>query len=338
MPLLRKEIIQAIDEAVKDGAHQFKACDAIGLCQRRLRRWRKREVDLRKGGYRALRQKLSQEETQAIVVALEAPETANLPIKTLHARHMDTGVCLASASTFRRICAKRNLRPKAVLSKPRAKRPILLAFAPNQVWCWDITWLESKVKGSYFYLYMIIDMYSRKVVGWDVFAKEDSSMARELFARTLVSEGLLAGQVTVHADNGKPMRGKKLRALFERMQIKASYSRPHTSNDNAFAESLFATFKGRASMPEYFGNIESANGYCESFFHWYNHVHLHSSLDFVTPQNVHEGLHLAIYAKRNASLAENRIAHPSRHGGKAKVYAMETEVRLKHRVETNDNV
>lgn len=338
MPPLRKKIIEAIDEAVEGGVHLFKACDAIGLCQRRLRRWRKNEGDLRKGGYRALKQKLSEGETEAVVATLEAPETANLPIKTLHARHMDTGVCLASASTFRRICAQRNLRPKAVLSKPRAKRPILLACAPNQVWCWDITWLESKLKGIYFYLYMIIDMYSRKVVGWDVFAKEDSAMARELFARTLASEGVKASQVTVHADNGKPMRGKKLRGLFERLQVKASYSRPHTSNDNAFAESLFATFKGRASMPEYFGNIESVFGYCESFFHWYNHVHLHSSLDYVTPQNVHEGSHQAIYAKRNALLANNRLAHPSRHGGKAKVYAMETEVRLKHRVEANAKV
>ena len=127
------------------------------------------------------------------------------------------------------------------------------------------------------------------------------------------------------------MRSKKLRGLLEKLQVKSSYGRPHTSNDNAYAESLFATFKGRVSMPEYFENIESAREYCESFFHWYNHIHLHSGLDFVTPQSVHVGAHLAIYAKRNSLLAENRAAHPSRHGGKPKIYAMDAEVRLKHK-------
>jgi putative transposase len=328
---MRNEIIIAIDEAIRSGARLFMACAAIGLCKRRLGRWRKSEGDGRKGGYRALTQKLSESETQAIVEALQAPEMANLPIQTVHARLMDTGVCFASPSTMRRICAKRNLRPKRTLSGTRAKRPELVASAPNQVWCWDITWLEAKVKGTYFYLYMIIDMYSRKVVGYEVFAKEDGAMAREFFARVLEAEGVREEQITVHADNGKPMRSKMLRGLFDRLQVRSSYGRPHTSNDNAFAESLFATLKGRISMPEYFVDIQSASEYCESFFRWYNHVHFHSALDYVTPQSVHEGSHLAIYAKRNALLAENRMAHPSRHGGKAKNYAMETEVRLKHK-------
>lgn len=327
----RHLILVAIDEAIASGARLFMACEAIGLCPRRLRRWRKSESDGRKGGYRAKTQKLSEPETQAIVAALQAPEMANLPIRTVHAKLMDTGICFASASAMRRICLKQNLRQKRVVTGTRAKRPELLANAPNKVWCWDITWLEGKVKGTYFYLYMIIDMYSRKVVGMDVFAKEDGALARNLFARTLSAEGIREGQITVHADNGKPMRSKMLRGLFERLQVKASYGRPHTSNDNAFAESLFATFKGRVSMPEYFANIQSASEYCEAFFHWYNEIHLHSGLDYVTPKSVHEGTHLAIYAKRNSMLAANRLAHPSRHGGKPKVYAMASEVRLKHK-------
>jgi putative transposase len=146
---------------------------------------------------------------------------------------MDTGVCFASSSTFRRICKQKNLRPKQVISRKGGKRPYHLATAPNRVWCWDITWLETKVKGKYFYLYMIIDMYSRKVVGWDVFAKEVGALARDLFATTLEKEGIQEGQVIVH-----------------------------------------------------------------------------------------EGSHLAIYAQRNSLLEANRKAHPSRHGGKPKVYAM----------------
>jgi putative transposase len=335
---MRHQIIVAIDEAVSSKARLFKACEAIGLCQRRLRRWRKSESDGRKGGYRALTQKLSSPEIKAIVEALQAPEMANLPIQIVHARLMDTGVCLASLSSMRRISIKRNLRPKMVLSQKRAKRPNLFANAPNKVWCWDITWLDAKVKGTYFYLYMIIDMYSRKVVGWEVFAKEDGALARDLFARTLEAEDVREGQMMVHSDNGKPMRSTMLRGLFERLQVKVSYGRPHTSNDNAYAESVFATFKGRISMPEYFENIESAIEYCEAFFNWYNHLHLHSGLDFVTPQSVHEGSHLAIYANRNSLLAENRLAHPSRHGGKPKVYAMTSEVRLKHKTSCAVNI
>jgi hypothetical protein len=128
------------------------------------------------------------------------------------------------------------------------------------------------------------------------------------------------------------MRSKKLRGLFSLLEVQASYGRPHTSNDNAFAESLFSVFKGRVSFPEYFATLQSALAYCEAFFAWYNHEHHHSSLDFVTPQSVHDGLHVEIYANRNELLMKNRMVHPSRHGGHQKVYAMEKEVRLKHRV------
>lgn len=329
---LREEIILAIDEAVASGARLKMACDAIQLCPRRLRRWRKTAEDGRKGGYRAVNQRLSMPEKDAIAEVLERPEIKELPVKVAYATLLDQGVCLASPSTFARVIKERGLRQNRNARRTqKAKRPELVATGPGQVWCWDITWLDAPTRGTYFYLYMAIDMFSRKVVAWEVFAKEDGALARDLFAAALEMEGIPPGQIMIHADNGKPMKSKTLRSLFDDLSVKASYGRPHTSNDNAFAESLFATFKGRVSFPECFENIPSARTFCMEFFTWYNCFHFHSSLDYVTPQSVHEGLHPDIFAKRNMLLEMNRIMHPSRHGGKAKTFGIPTEVRLKHR-------
>lgn len=331
---LRTLIIIALDIAVASGARLFKACQVIQLCPRRLRRWRKTDGDGRKGGYRAVGQKLSESEKDAVVEAFKRPEVADLPVKVACATLMDQGLYTASPSTCARVLAEREVgRKKASRKTGKAKRPELLATGPGQVWCWDITWLDAPLKGTYFYLYMAIDMFSRKVVAWEVYAKEDGTLARDLFAEAMRAEGIPPGTLLVHADNGRPMRSLKLRALFDVLQVTASYGRPHTSNDNAFAESLFATFKGRISFPEYFASVESARDFCMEFFTWYNGYHLHSSLDYVTPQNVHDGVHPEIFAKRNALLELNRAEHPSRHGGREKVFGIPAEVRLKHRTE-----
>lgn len=328
---LRLQIILAIDEAVSCGARLFKACEAISLCLRRLRRWRKTDGDGRKGGYRAVGQKLSEPEKDAIALALELPGVKDLPVKVAHATLMDQGIYLGSPSTYGRVAAERNARKAHPARVSKAKRPELVATGPGQVWCWDITWLDAPLKGTYFYLYMVLDMYSRKVVAWEVFAKEDGTLARDLFAQALEDEGIPPGQITIHADNGRPMRSQSLRSLFDLLNVTASYGRPHTSNDNAFAESLFATFKGRVSFPEFFATLQSAREFCLEFFTWYNSFHLHSRLDYTTPLNVHQGLHEEIFVRRNELLEADRLAHPSRHGGRKKVYGIPTEVRLKHR-------
>ncbi len=162
---LREQIVSAIDVAVTSGARLFKACEAIQLGQRRLRRWRKTDEDGRKGGYRAHAQKLSEPEKDAIVAALQLPGIEELPIKVAHATLLDQGICLASPATFVRVVKERGVQRKnGVRRAQKAKRPELVATAPGQVWCWDITWLNALIKGTYFYLYMAIDMYSRKVV------------------------------------------------------------------------------------------------------------------------------------------------------------------------------
>ena len=329
---LRALIIIAVDIAVASGARLFKACQTIQLCSRRLRRWRKTDGDGRKGGYRAMGQKLSESEKDAVVAAFNRMEVVDLPVKVACATLMDQGLYTASPSTCARVLAERDAgRRREPRRTGTAKRPELVATGPGQVWCWDITWLDAPLKGTYFYLYMAIDMFSRKVVAWEVYAKEDGTLARDLFAAAMEAEGIRPGTLLVHADNGRPMRSLKLRALFDVLQVTASYGRPHTSNDNAFAESLFATFKGRIAFPEYFASVQTARDFCMEFFTWYNGFHLHSSLDFVTPQNVHEGMHPGIFANRNSLLELNRLTHPSRHGGRMKVFGIPSEVRLKHR-------
>lgn len=329
---MRQNIIFAVDEAVNSGARLFKACDAIQLCERRLRRWRKSTGDARKGGYHAIGQRLSEKEKDDIIAALDHPEVKVLPIKVAHATLMDKGIYLASASSFVRVVAERMPEKRRRTSGFAHKRPELVATAPKQIWCWDITWLNSAYKDKYFYLYMVIDLFSRKVVAWEVYSKEDGQLARSLFATALQIEKVQEGQITVHSDNGRPMRSNSLRSLFDLLMVKASFGRPHTSNDNAFAESLFATFKSRVMFPEFFPTIESARDFCVEFFTWYNCFHLHSSLDFVTPETVHNGLHQELFNNRNALLQVNREHHPSRHGGREKVFHIPAETRLKHKV------
>jgi putative transposase len=330
---LRRHVLEAIDEAVASGARHYRACEVLDLSERRVRRWRITPEDGRTGGYRANKQKLSEEEKDRIRELVNRPDLKDLPLKTVHVTLLDEGVYVASYSTFIRVIkegGKRNtVAPK---KKRRAKRPELKATGPNQVWCWDITWLDTAVAGKYFYLYMIIDMYSRKVVGWSLHTAENGRYARDLFSRTLEAEGARANQIVVHADRGKPMRSRTLRSLFNLLGVVASYSRPHTSNDNAYAESLFATFKNRVSFPEYFVSFEAAESYCEQFFAWYNNHHFHNGLDDVAPSVVHAGQHVDLFAHRNAVLESHRQKHPTRHGGREKRYGLPTTVTLKHRV------
>jgi putative transposase len=330
----RQQIIAAIDEAVENGARQWRACEVLGLCERRLRRWRIRPEDARKGGYRAHGQKLTAYETMSIVAEVEREDRIHLPLKVIHTQTLDEGKYLASYATFVRVMTAW-YATQAIYVPPAnvtRLRPELTATAPNQIWCWDITWLPFRVRGRYFFLYMIIDMYSRKIVGWAVHTVEDGRFARELFNRAFASEGVQAGQIIVHADNGKPMRSQTLQAMFELRGIQASHGRPHTSNDNAFAESLFATLKGRVLYPENFESLAAAESFAGQFVTWYNEEHLHSALDFVSPNDVHTGRHLEIFARRNALLEEHRNSFPQRYGTRKKVYGIEETVTLKHRV------
>lgn len=290
-------------------------------------------VEDNRGGYKAKTQALTTEEKEAIVEAFSTEELSDQPINKAHAMLMDQGVYIASISSCERILRQVRSAQKVTNNTVKRIKPELVATAPNQVWCWDITWLPSEIAGKYYYLYLVIDMFSRFIVAWAIYTKEDGMLARNLFADAIAehcpenSDSLL-----VHADNGRPMVSSNLKTLFEHLKVQSSHSRPHTSNDNAYAESIFATMKGRVLYPEYFASIDAANEFVSKFVEWYNYSHLHSGLDMTTPCSVHYGFHEEVMDNRNQLLEAHRAMNPSRYGSRKKVFKVPEKVNLKHRV------
>jgi putative transposase len=202
---------------------------------------------------------------------------------------------------------------------PRNERPkALVATRPNQVWSWDITYLRSSVKGRYFYLYLVMDIYSRKILSWRVEKAQLCSRAAGLIEETCASEGVKQDELFIHSDNGGPMRGSTMLATLQRLGVIPSFSRPHVSNDNAFSEALFKTLKYSALYPgKPFENLEAARNWVDRFVAWYNHEHRHSQIAYVTPQARYLGKDTLILEKRAATYLEARKTHPERWGGHA---------------------
>lgn len=195
---------------------------------------------------------------------------------------------------------------------PHYKAPELLATAPNQVWSWDITKLLGPVKWSYFYLYVILDIFSRYVVGWMIAAHESSALAKRLIAETCEKQNVLPGQLTIHADRGSSMKSKPVALLLADLGITKSHSRPHLSDDNPFSESQFKTLKYRPGFPDRFGSIQDGRSFCQDFFPWYNCEHRHSGIGLLTPETVHYGKAEAVTSQRRIVLASAFDAHPER--------------------------
>lgn len=227
---------------------------------------------------------------------------------------LDDGTYLCSIRTMYRILdengAVRERRDQ--LRHPAYKKPELLATGPNQVWSWDITKLMGPTKWTYYYLYVILDIFSRRVVGWTVADCESSELAKELIEQTCHKEGIEPNQLTIHADRGASMRSKVVAFLYADLGVTKSHSRPYTSNDNPFSESHFRTLKYRPDFPARFGSIEDARAHCRVFFAWYNGEHRHSSLGLMTPDTVHFGRAEAVTATRSIVLDAAYRAHPER--------------------------
>ena len=201
---------------------------------------------------------------------------------------------------------------------PRAPTPppSHTAEGPGQVWCWDITYLPSPVRGMFFYLYLILDLYSRKIVGWEVHTQESSAHASALVRRAVLAEGGLGQPLVLHADNGGPQTGSTLMATLKHLGVIPSHSRPRVSDDNAFAETLFRTLKYRPAYPTGgFADLADARAWVLDFVRWYNTEHRHSALRFVTPEQRHCGADVAILAQRQALYAQAQAAHPERWSG-----------------------
>lgn len=306
-----------IQIAVASGASQTKACETVGLCIRTLQRWKHSLDDGRQTVIRPEpANKLSPAERQAILELSNTAEYQDLPPSQIVPKLADKGIYLASESSFYRILKANNqlkhrgkAKPKQIKNKPKSHT----ATAPNQVWSWDITYCPSRVIGQFFYLYMIVDIFSRKIVGWEVHEQESGEHAATLLQKTVWAEKCLHNEVVLHSDNGSPMKSLTMLAKMQELGVVASRSRPSVSNDNPYSESLFRTCKYARNWPsEGFKNLEEARAWCQMFVSWYNTEHYHSRINFVTPHLRHLGLDDEILQKRDALYLAAKQKHPQR--------------------------
>jgi putative transposase len=231
----------------------------------------------------------------------------------VYATLLDEGHYLCSLRTMYRVLASAaEGRPRRNQLRHVAPIPELLATRPNEVWSWDITKLLGPVKWTYYYLYVILDLFSRYVVGWMVAHQESAALAERLIAATCEKHEIVPGQLTIHADRGSSMTSKPVALLLADLGATKTHSRPHVSNDNPFSEAQFKTLKYRPEFPERFGSPEDARSFCVEFFDWYNNHHYHSGLALLTPATVHYGETAAVLEQRRAILAGAYAAHPER--------------------------
>jgi len=332
----REDTVKLIDEAISSGAGKAKACLEIGICIRTYNRWLCNgsvNADGRPNARRPIpHNKLSEMERQEVLSIANSETYKSLPPSQIVPALADEGRYVASESTFYRILGEEDQQHHRGRSeKPESKPPSThQASEPNQVWCWDITWLPGPAKGIYFYLYLIIDLYSRKVVGWEVYETESSENASELVKKASARENISSDHALIlHADNGSPMKGSSLQATLHHLKISRSFSRPRVSNDNAFVESFFRTCKYRPNYPyKGFTDIESAQSWVLHFVTWYNEVHKHSGIKFVTPAQRHNGMAPEICEKRRLVYEAAKQRHPERWVGRVRDWILPTHVWL----------
>lgn len=320
--LQRQTLMPLIQEACNDGARLAKACLQIGLSARTVQRWQRperRDGDHRMAGKRAVvcpANKLSDAERQAALDMLNSDEFKDLPPSQIVPRLADQGRYVASESTLYRLLRqagqmthRRLERAPHKRSKPRA----LVAMQADQIYCWDITYLPQQLRGAFFYLYLFVDVFSRKIVGWQVFDCESAELAGQLLRDICQRRGIAPGQLTVHSDNGSPMKGETMLATMQRLGVAHSRSRPAVSNDNPYSESLFKTLKYRPQLPlKPFENLLQARRWVTELVHWYNGQHRHSAIGFVTPDQRHAGLDQALLSTRTQVYERARQANPLR--------------------------
>jgi transposase InsO family protein len=329
-----------IAQACADGARLERACTAIGLTPRTLQRWRQAgaiQGDARRREHRAAdavripANRLSAAEQAEILTVVNQPEFAHLCPHQIVPALADQGRYLASESTFYRVLrAADQLARRGKPKTPARPRPApLVATGPNQVWTWDITYLATTVRGVFFYLYLIMDIYSRKIVGWEVYATESAEQAASVFGKAHLRAGVPPGCLVLHSDNGSPMKGGVMLTTLHRLGVVASFSRPAVSNDNPYSESLFNTLKGHPIFPDKpFEDLQEARTWTQEFVEWYDTEHHHSALKFVTPDQRHRGEDIDLLAQRHLLYQAARDQHPERWSGATRNWQPATEVLL----------
>lgn len=310
----KRMALDLVEEAVASGARKFKACEVIEISLRTFQRWEKDcSLDRRKGASKRVYRRLSPEERQEVIDISCNERFKDLTPYEIIPILAEEGHYIASESTFYRILREENLinyrgnsRPKSNVASP----PELRATGPNQVWSWDITWLRSEVSGIFYYCYMIKDIWKKNIVGWEIHDYESVDIASEMFKRLTIKYDLKG--VRLHSDNGNPMRGATMIITLFNLGVIPSFSRPRVSSDNPFIESLFKTMKYTAGYPGRFKSLFNAREWMSDFVNWYNTIHRHSAIGYITPEQRGTGLDLVIFQKRNMVIEEARRKHPER--------------------------
>jgi putative transposase len=289
-----------------------RACEVLGVSRSRIYRAHQPQpaAQLRQAPAHAL----SSEERGEVRETLNSERFMDKAPRQVYAALLDEGRYLCHWRTMYRILAAHDeVRERRRLRRhPVDKKPELLATAPNQVWSWDITYLRGPHKWEHYPLYTVLDIYSRYVVGWMMAEVESSDLAKQLIAATAQKHHIQPEQLTLHADNGAPMRGKPLSQLLVDLGITKSHNRPHTSDDNPFSEAHFKTMKYRPDYPDRFTSLAEAQVWARCFFTWYNEQHYHSGLNLFTPASVHFGEATAVQQQRQAVMLTAYAAHPAR--------------------------
>jgi len=290
-------------------------CAALGLP--RATYYRRRRPRSAPSLHRPSPQALSVAERAAVLAVLHEPRFVDLAPAEVYATLLDDGKYLCSERTmYRVLAANQEVRERRnQLRHPHYAAPELLARQPNELWSWDITKLLGPAKWTYFYLYVLLDVFSRYVVGWMVTHRESAALAEKFIRETCARQGIGREQLTVHADRGPAMMSKPVALLLADLGVTKTHARPHVSNDNPYSEAHFKTLKYRPAFPERFGSIQDARAYCHVFFPWYNAEHHHVGLGLLTPADVHHGLAKQRVAARATVLATAYAAHPERFPG-----------------------
>lgn len=330
----RAECILLIGEAVAAGARKFKACETLDLQIRTIERWEMIPKDGRQGPHNSPSNALTQEERAKVLEIANSAEYASLPPCQIVPKLADQGRYIASESSFYRILNAEKLLAHRSKARPRKKNKPeeLVAFKPNEVWSWDITYLRAAIKGTYYYLYLPMDIFSRKIVHWEVHENENADLAAAMIEKACFINHIKAHQIILHSDNGGPMKGATMLATLQRLGVAPSFSRPHVSDDNPYSESLFKTMKYCPSFPERgFAGTEEAQKWVENFVNWYNNIHLHSGISFVTPASRHSGADEEVLKNRHSVYERARAKNPNRWSKETRNWSKIEEVELNPR-------
>ena len=306
------------------GARLKKCCEIVGISIRTYERWNKSGTkDKRKTIKKEPKNKLTKQEEKKILETVNQKEYANLTPRQIVPLLLEKGIYLCSESTMYRVLKKYNQITRRRKTRPpkKRKRPDThIATKPNQIWTWDITYLKKETKGKYLKLYMILDIYSRYIVGWEIHEEENGELASILLEKTAIREKITLKQrkIILHSDNGSPMKSYMMKEKMEELGVTSSFSRPRVSNDNPYSESIFKTMKYTPIYPRKFKTKEQAREWVYNFVSWYNNEHLHSGINYYTPSTIHNQRHESIVNKRETTYKKARILNPIRFSDKTR--------------------